>query len=269
MLIIRLIGGLGNQIFQLIAVLLFAKKYGFKKIIIDDSALGNYDAKRKNELQNFFAFNKLDLKINFRKLKITKFRIPRILPLPFSKYPFISDKNFQKIYKNPNKMFLLLDGYFQECLTQDDFNQEIMILKEILNYKLQLNADGCIIHIRGGDFVKLGWHSITPKEYYVKAIETMQNKYKQNKFYIVTDDRNYSKTILDELNITYEFIGNSIYEDFKFIGSFNHRILSASTFALWASALGINENSIVIAPKYWTPNHERKIFLPNEIRVEF
>lgn len=269
MIIIRLAGGLGNQIFQLIAGLYLAEEGNIKKILLDDSALGSYDAKRKSELQKFFAFDKLDIDINFRNLKITKFRIPKILPLSFPKYPFISDKNFQKIYKNPNKMFLFLDGYFQECLIQDDFNQEIMILKEILNYQLQLNIDGCIIHIRGGDFVKLGWDIITPKEYYIKAIETMQNKYKQNKFYIVTDDINYSKTILDELDITYEFIGNSMYEDFKLIGSFNHRILSASTFALWASALGINENSIVIAPKYWTPNHERKIFLPNEIRVEF
>jgi len=77
-------------------------------------------------------------------------------------------------------------------------------------------------------------------------------------------DKDYSETILKDLNIKYKFIGNSIL-----IGSFKYRILSSSTFSLWASALGNNDNSIVIAPKEWIPNHERKIYLPNEIRIKF
>ena len=269
MILIRLAGGLGNQIFQMGAGLLLAQKIGMRKLVMDDSSLGHYDVKRENELLNFFDFSRLDFDVEFKNLSIVKLRIPKVLPLNIAKFPFVSDKNFQTIFENPNKSFMLLDGYFQKCLTQDNFDEETSLLKNILKpHILEIN-DNCVIHIRGGDFVKLGWNSITPKEYYVKAIETMKNDYQQNKFYIVTDDREYSKTILDELVVDYEFIGNSMYEDFRLIGSFKYRILSSSTFALWASALGDNENSIVIAPKYWTPNHERNILLPNEVRIEF
>ena len=265
MLIIRLVGGLGNQIFQLTAGCLYAKKINCKKIILDDRALNNYDAKRKNELLNFFDLSKFDFEVKIESMLITKLRIPKLFPLKFSNYPFVSDKNFQKTLKKPNKSFMVLDGYFQESLTQENFNEEIQILKNIFIPNKLENKDGCVVHVRGGDFVKLGWNSITPKEYYIKAIETMQLKYNQTKFYIVTDDRIYSKSVLDNINIDYKFIGNSMYEDFHLLGSFKYRILSASTFALWASALGVNDGGgVVIAPNEFTSGIKRDFLLPNE-----
>jgi hypothetical protein len=263
MIIVRLAGGLGNQIFQLGAALLLAEKSNIKHIVIDDYALHNYEAKRKNELLNFFDFNKNDIEIKFRYNFITKLRLPKFI---VNKY-FISDKNFKIVISNPSSRFMLLDGYFQECLTQKDFNIELKLLKRIFIQNNFKEKDGCIIHIRGGDFVKLGWNSVTSKEYYKNAIQMMKNNYNQNNFYIVSDDKDYSETILKDLNIKYEFIGNSMYEDFYIIGNFKYRILSSSTFSIWASALGNNDNSIVIAPKEWIPNHKRKIYLPNEIRI--
>lgn len=268
MIIIRLAGGLGNQIFQLGAGLLLAQSSGNRILFFDDSALNKYDSKRENELLNFFDFSKLEIEIVFKKSFISSLRLPKLLPFNIQKYPFVSDKNFQTVLHAPNNSFAILDGYFQKCLTQEDFDEEVKLLKNIFTVNMVVKKDGCIIHIRGGDFVKLGWNSATPKEYYVRAIETMKVNYNQNNFYIVTDDRDYSKTILNELDLNYEFIGSNTYEDFKLIGSFNFRILSSSTFALWASALGNNKNNIVIAPKNWIPGYERKILLPNETRIE-
>lgn len=268
MILIRLAGGLGNQIFQLGAGLLLAQKTGINIIVLDDSSLGNYDSKRENELLNFFDFSKTELKIIIQSIKLTKLRIPKLFPFNISKYPFVSDRNFQTILQNSNKSFILIDGYFQKCLTQVNFNEEIGLLKNIFIQNALEQKNGCVIHIRGGDFVKLGWNSVTPKEYYQNAIEKMKDDYNQKDFYIVTDDKDYSETILKNLNIKYKFIGNSIYEDFNLLGSFQYRILSSSTFSLWASALGKNDNSIVIAPKEWIPNHERKIYLPYEERID-
>lgn len=269
MILIRLAGGLGNQIFQLGAGLLLAKKSSINKVVLDDSALENYDAQRNNELLNFFDFSKFDIECIFQNNIFAKFRFPKILPLGFGQYPFVNDKNFQKILQNPNKTLMIIDGYFQECLTQEVFDNEIELLKKIFKKDSTQVNDGCVIHIRGGDFVRLSWHSITPKEYYRTAIEKMKYYYDQKKFYIVTDDRKYSNSILKNLDIDYEFIGGSMQKDFYSIGSFQYRVLSSSTFALWASVLGDNEHSVVIAPKEWIPSHERRIYLPNEIRIEF
>jgi len=268
-MIISLRGGLGNQIFQLGAGLLLGQNALMEEIILDDSALGKYKTKRENELLKFFDLTKIESKVEFKNSILSKFRIPKIAPFNFTKYPFVSDKNFQTILLNPNKNLLLLDGYFQEYLTQENFDEEIRLLKKLYIKNEIGQRDGCVIHIRGGDFVKLGWNSVTPKQYYESAIKMMSEKYDINKFYIVTDDKEYSTSILNEFNIDYEFIGGSMEEDFYLISLFQKRILSSSTFALWASALGDNEDSMVIAPEYWTPDRKREIFLPNEIRIAF
>ena len=267
MIIVRLAGGLGNQIFQLVAGLLMASKVKHTRIILDDSALNSYDTKRENKLLSFFDLTKLEVEINFRNSIFTKSRLPKILPLKFSKYPFVSDKNFSTILQNSNQQFLLFDGYFQTCLSQKNFNSEIEILKNILLQTKIEKKYGCVIHVRGGDFVKLGLDGVTPKEYYVKAINIMKHRYLVHNFFIVTDDREYAKTVFKDVCFDYEFIGNSIEEDFYLIGLFEKRILSSSTFAFWASALADNDKSVVIAPEYWNPNSKRYIKLPNEIRL--
>jgi hypothetical protein len=267
MTLIRLAGGLGNQIFQVVAGLLLISNIKSTKITFDDSALNLYDAKRENDLLRFFDFTKLGIEINFCNSIFTKSRLSRVLPLKFSKSPLVSDKNFQKILKNPNKKFLLLDGYFQKSLTQEIFDTEVKILKDILIQKDLEKKDGCVVHIRGGDFVRLGWNSVCSKEYYVKSINIMKEKYTIKKFFLVTDDREYSRSVFKDVNFDYEFIGSNIEEDFYLIGLFEKRILSSSTFAFWASALADNDKSVVIAPEYWSPNSRREIRLPNEIRI--
>jgi len=269
MIVIRLAGGLGNQIFQLGVGLLFAKRSRIKKIIIDNSSLKSYKTKRECELLKFFDFSKLCMDIELKNLLITKLRLPKFFPIKMSKYPFVGDKNFTIVMKNPNKKNLFLDGYFQHVISQDEFDEILNILRIIFIKKsVDSEITGCAVHIRGSDFVKLGWNSVTPKAYYKKAINLMSHRYKQNKFYIFTDDKGYSKNTLEDLNILYEFSRGTIYEDFYSLGSFKYRILSSSTFALWASALGDNVDSVVIAPKYWIPNKVRKILLPKEIRID-
>jgi len=270
-IIIRLAGGLGNQIFQLGAGLLIAQKNNTSEILLDESSLKKYNVKRNNELLRFFDFNNKRLRIRGRKIffLFSQLRIPVLFPLQLKRYPFASDKNFQTILKYPSKSIILLDGYFQECLTQDNFNEEIDILRSIFKEKLySVNNSGCVVHIRGGDFLKLGWDSITPKEYYYDAIYRMATNFKINRFYIVTDDKKYSIKLLDGLDFKYQFIGGNMLDDFYLFGNFKYRILSSSTFALWASVLG-SEDAYVIAPQFWRPNKKRIIYLPNEKRIDF
>jgi hypothetical protein len=270
MIVIRLIGGLGNQIFQVGAALLLASKSGENRIIIDDSFLNSYDSKRKNELLEFFNFEKLDIEIIFKKSYLVKFRIPKVLPLKLIFWPFISDSNFQFTLKNQRKQFLLLDGYFQWILLQKDFNEIVNILKTIFikNDTSIINSNYCVVHIRGGDFVKLGWNVLTPESYYIESINFMKEKHDINNFVIVTDDEVYAKSVLCNLKFNFDFISSDIKTDFYTISKYSNRILSASTFALWASSLGKNEEGIVIAPAYWFPNKKREINLPNEIKIK-
>lgn len=266
-LIIRLAGGLGNQIFQFAAGLLLAKQHNIRTIQLDDSALGNYSVQRESVLMNFFNTSNFNGEVFFKRSRLAKFRIPRIMPTKFYKFAFVSDTNFQKMLTNfNNAVFFYLDGYFQKSLNQMNLETETDILRSLLKCEYQSKA-GCIIHIRGGDFIKLGWNKIASDTYYEKAIHLMITQYNQRDFSIVTDDKAYAKKFFTKINIPYKIIGGNMEEDFKLIGEYHYRILSSSTFAFWASLLGINKNSIVIAPKFWSPDNQRNLLLENEIDI--
>lgn len=262
MMILRLAGGLGNQITQLGAALLLSDRVKCKTIIIDDSGLSSYKEKHVNQLINYFDFTKLDINIVFKRLLITKSRLPRLLVFNLPNYPLISDKNFQTALKSKSKYFWM-DDYFGSCLTQQDVNDEVKLLKPIFIQKNTLK-DGCVIHIRGGDYLKFGGGEVASPAFYKKAINKMQKNYSIKKFYVVTNDKEYSNSILK--NIDFSFIGGDMKEDFYLIGQFNFRILSSSSFASWASVLGVNSvDGAVISPKEWMPGIKRSSRLPNEI----
>ena len=261
MLIIRLAGGLGNQIFQLGSALLLAKANKINKIGVDLSGLQAYKAKHINQLPIFFDFKNIDVTVEMRKFSICKLRLPRLLSFTSSKLSLVNDNNFEKILKKKSK-FLLLDGYFQTCHNQESFDNQLKILKPFFNNQALSHNDGCIIHIRGGDFVAFWKTYESDKAFYINAIKKMKNDCGTKKFYVVTDDKNYANIVLKDVN--FSFIGGGFKEDFYLIGQYKHRILSSSSFALWASALSNNNASHVLVPKEFTPGVFRDFLLPNE-----
>jgi hypothetical protein len=201
------------------------------------------------------------------------YRIPKIFSFNFPFNFFIGDNNFKySNYQNNLPRILYLDGYFQHCLEQETFNAIKLLLLQIKknnphNLYCHIKSQA-VIHIRGGDFLKLNWNTVASKKYYLDAMKFMQKNHRVEKFIVVTDDRAYSDTILNKSEFFIEYSNGNLEEDFYLIGSHDKRILSNSTFSLWASELGRNsEETLVIAPKLWTPNKKRIIKLTKEINI--
>lgn len=267
--VVRLAGGLGNQFFQFGMALLLSSKAYHKVIVLDDYALSSYKVGRNFELSRFIDFSKSDTQIILQRQLLARLRIPRVLTFksPFS--PFVNDNNFRFIIDCEKSQYRLLDGYFQD-LRQWDFEGIVSLLKPLSYSRLTevktLGSEVCVIHIRGGDFIELGWSEITPYQYYMDAMNVMHDTYNINSFLVVTDDKIYAKNLISSTKFNIEIMSNSIDEDFWTIASYSKRILSASTFSLWASALGKNDVSgVVIAPEYFSPAIKRKFSLQNEI----
>ena len=97
-----------------------------------------------------------------------------------------------------------MDDYFGSCLTQQDVNDEIKLLKPIFIQK-KSPKEGCVIHIRGGDYLEFGGGEVSSPVFYRKAINKMRKDYDVEKFYVVTNDQKYSSSILK--NIDFSFVG--------------------------------------------------------------
>jgi hypothetical protein len=125
----------------------------------------------------------------------------------------------------------------------------------------ELDDDTCIIHIRGGDFMRSS--AVLGSEYYQRGVKYMLEQNSNMKFAIVTDDVNYANRLLPEIPIiggsatnTHDknkaghHIGGPIWMDWLILNKCKNAIISASSFSFWP--IWLNSDIInVIAPMYW------------------
>lgn len=157
-----------------------------------------------------------------------------------------------------------IDGNFQSLKYLHGLEScifEWLQIKSNKNQNINIDENACLIHVRGGDY--LATSSALPASYYKNAIKHMLSINPNVIFYAVTDDLQYCRKLLpnvqiigstpsnkvDNLRATHH-LGGSIMEDFLLINSSKYLIISSSTFSFWATFLNKN-NPFVIAPKYW------------------
>ena len=273
MLFSRMVGGLGNQLFQTAAFLKYRRNK--EKVII--SFLGDiHIPKRLNCLNSIFEIPNWLYFDNSKKLNLlTKFFARSSAGLRFGSYlPLvgINDRNFYYEKSNfLNQRILFLDGYFNQYWTYSNLNTlfKIFRLKPInLNeQQLKLCNQNVIIHIRGGDFISIKKLNICKVDYYKNSIKYALSKGLKN-FIVISEDQTYSKEIIKELkkcfaNLQISLLkSTSIENDFNIIRSSKLAILSNSTFSWWASFLS-NTKKEFLVPSNFSSNQNR-IILPNE-----
>ena len=153
------------------------------------------------------------------------------------------DKSIFKIKDNT-----LIKGLFQSekyLLPNRDIINEFIKIKP-KDYVPQNWDRICILNIRGGEY-KRHRELILPKSYWVNAIKNMKKRNPNLKFRIVTDDKNYAKKLLPNI----EIIGGNISSDFYALYKARFLIISNSSFSYFPIMLG-EKPDYVIAPLYWS-----------------
>jgi len=278
MLFSRMVGGLGNQLFQLAACLKYRNNN--EKVII--SFLGNIHKPKRNsclssifEKPNWLYFdNSSDLDC------LAKFVAKQSAALRFGSYlPLISinDRNFlSKSSRRYVKNIRFLDGYFNQKWTFNSLNNAFgsLDLKTILLNKenIQICNNDVVIHIRGGDFLNISHLNICQLQYYLEAISYLNDK-GHNSFKVISEDQRYANEIIQKIkskhtNIKISLIpSNTIQKDFNIIRSSKLAILSNSTFSWWASFFSKSKKEFIVPSNFSTK--EKRIVLPYETTINF
>lgn len=268
MIVIKISGGLGNQMFQ----------YAFSLPFISRGEIVKYDLSYYNT--NIYC-RSFELSKVFQEIEI-KIAEPRDI-FYFIKSSF--DSNNKKKYElrdcrthyiepkdcefSFNRELLHLAnayivGYFQNENYFKDYYLEIMHLfkfrdipeEDIDNFKiLQLinSTKSVAVHIRRGDYLNSKFHIALPLSYYKQAINIIRSKVKNPTFFIFSDDLLYvTNYFVDEdmIIVPYNQISDS-YKDLQLMSLCQHNIIANSTFSWWATWLNTNRNNITIAPKTW------------------
>ena len=273
MLFSRMVGGLGNQLFQTAALLKYRRHK--EKVIV--SFLGEiHIPKRVNCLSSIFEIPDWLYFDNSRKLNfLTKLFARSSAGLRFGSYlPFvgINDRNFND--KNSNfssRKFLFLDGYFNQDWDYEKLQSLFSMLKlrkiKMNKERLKICDQNVVIHIRGGDFLSINNLNICKLAYYKNSIEYCISRGSKN-FMVICEDQIYGKKLIKELKNYFNDLqisilkSDSIKNDFNIIRSSKLAILSNSTFSWWASFLSNSKKEFLVP--YNFSIEEKRIILPCE-----
>jgi len=269
MIVVKMWGGLGNQLFQFAFGYAMAKKYQ-EELYLDISFYKKHQYKyvgyREFELDNLMCpidiKDDLPLSIRF----IESFVVNRIIrrwkgTISFS----LGDVNYVKEKKHifmtdvPYKKEKLnyYDGYWQSGLYFDDYKAEldelfkpnIEIPKEVKEFlELIKETDNSVsVHIRKGDFGgKIGY--AVENEYYLRAIDYIKQNIDNPEFFVFSDDVSWVKDNIpfgQEPHFVNYKVDNGAIMDLLCMSKCKHGIMSASTFSWWGNW---NKEGVVIVP---------------------
>lgn len=266
MIITKLNGGIGNQLFQYAA----GKNLAIKNNTILKLDLSDYDKidprYRHYDLNSFNIEEKIATEEDMEKIQ--KKGISKFLEifLPYFKRTLIKyhgydfDPDFFKIKDN-----VILDGYWQSekyfIDSADAIRKEFTLKNEPGTRAKEMaekivNAESVSLHIRRGDYLSGKFSSIYPvlaTDYYLQAINLIAEKTDNPVFFIFSDDIEWVK---NNLKISYpgEYVSdNNIkdYEEIILMSKCRHNIIANSSFSWWGAWLNSNPEKIVIAPEKW------------------
>ncbi len=269
MIVVKLMGGLGNQLFQYAFGRCLATQWNTDLVLDLDFLLDRTE--RENFVYREFDLDLFNLKPyhffdNSIKSKVYKKSIFKKPILEFKEQGF----NFTKLPNNYKKRDLYIDGYWQSFKYFEEIATELkMELKfknpltenqSKLSEKIKITNSVCV-NFRRTDFVTIPsaiqTHGVPSLEYYYKAIELVKNKVGEDiEIFVFSDDVDWCKTHF-KLDEPIHFVSHELYKGDRFSAYLQlmtlckHFIIPNSTFGWWAAWLADNNDKLVVTPEQW------------------
>lgn len=276
MVIVKLMGGLGNQLFQYAAAKKIAINNKTELVIDSNTGFVNDPFKREYSL-NKFNIDSKTLNYNLIYLKLIEFPfinyVLNILIKVFSinRLHLRESQDYcfdEKIIKFKSKKNIYLEGYFQSEKYFKDIEKEILTLFEfkikfsakVLNLLDKINnSESVSIHLREYDEMfknkTENIYDFNRKQYYEKAILKIKKKINNPVFFIFSDNIKWAKNLINLQGFEVSYVSDrkslTQFDDLFLIKSCKHNIIANSSFSWWGAWLNLNPNKIIISPKVW------------------
>lgn len=274
MVIVKIIGGLGNQLFQYAFSKALENRTGFK--VYHDVEDFSTDYKlRKISLQHF------NVKINYadkdQSDQLKSAYNKALFKMHLISNGFLVKEKNLKYYAEQPYLFnevafslnngLYLNGYWQSekyfSAIKDVIRSDFEILTPPSEGNLKFldlieGSNAVSLHIRRGDYIsnpsanKI--YNICSLSYYESAMNYIAERVTDPVFFVFSDDMEWVKNNLRsrfKIVLVDENDGESAYEDLRLMNKCQHNIIANSTFSWWGAWLNNNADKIVISPQSW------------------
>ncbi|HSW15808.1 MAG TPA: alpha-1,2-fucosyltransferase [Ramlibacter sp.] len=267
MIVSRLIGGLGNQMFQYAAGRALAHRRGVP-FGVDRRAFAEYKTHAFG--LDCFEAALVDPAPSQLPGAVNETRLNRLLR-PFMRAPF-------KLYTERAFIFdpavadlpdgVYLDGYWQsekyfsDCadLVRADFTVRHAPSAENQRWLQAIGESNSVsLHIRRGDYVTnaaaAAVHGACEPAYYQRAIEHVRRASgAEPTAFVFSDDPDWVAANLQlscEMRLVRHNDATTNYEDLRLMSACRHHVIANSSFSWWGAWLDPRPDAIVVAPQRW------------------
>lgn len=271
MIISRIYGGIGNQLFQYAAGRYISDPLG----TIPKLDINEYNLKYVKGTKRTFGIHELNLPwrpLSKNEKKIASLYHNRITRKIFSNWPWELTREkqayrLQDISGKSNKD-IYLDGYWQ-CFDYAKFvipeiSGKMHQMYESMPPEIRQLADkmgknnSVSVHFRRGDYANdekiSSIHGIMNNNYYRNAIDHICERFTDVKFYIFSDEPDWVKSNFSH-KCKFHYVENQKlfpdYYDLVLMSMCKHNIIANSSFSWWGAALNSSKNKQVIYPSQW------------------
>lgn len=281
MILLRLMGGLGNQMFQYAFAYNLANN-GKVELKVDDTLLLDRSLPDEVVTHRTLVLNKIfDIDIHLANKQDIEYFNGRTYPSligklynkclwQFKRHKLIIEKSREfdaELLKLKDDVCLV--GSFQSELyfkhSSSAIQQVFRFRKNVLPISIKLgdmlaSTNSIAIHVRRGDYVSSPLYSdiigTLPMSYYDEAIEMMKRKVSLPTFFVFSDDINWCKKEFEKYQIPMVYVDDEHAGEYagnylQLMTLCKHFIISNSTFAWWGAWLSKHEHKTVIAPNKW------------------
>jgi len=275
MIIVRITGGLGNQMFQYATARSLAKYRGclFKLDISscneDKLRQLKYKLNKLNIIEDLASEQEISLLKN-KKAKSPRKLIHRIIrDLMIKKIKHFREVDcfrFDKMLYKTNLPLYIQGGfvshkYFDKY--RDILVKELAVKDDLMgkNKDFATHISSCnsvSVHVRRGDYVfdetANKKNGLLALDYYERANDIIKSKIDNPVFFVFSNDKKWVAENF-KLNCQTIFVDHNNaefgYEDMRLMSLCKSNIIANSTFSWWGAYLNLNPEKIVIAPENW------------------
>lgn len=284
MIVVKIKGGLGNQMFEYAMARKLQLDLGIDRLILDTTVV-DADELRDFGLDCFLL--RENVEITGSGIEDAGFRIREETAKKLVRY-FVAgrreevaayrEKKLEKLFyllgivqkdhcAGTTSHFLLkfhrniyMNGWFQEAKEiapiRDVLLEDFKIVREMPDgirdiEKKIMETESVCVHIRRGDYVANSQFGVCTEAYYTAAMREMAERLEHPAFYIFSDDIGDVKRMKFDFPVVYEDRSSCDYEGLYLMSKCRHFIMSNSTFSWWGQFLSENVEKTVIAPKRW------------------
>lgn len=281
----RLIGGLGNQLFQYAAARRIALKNGLS-IKLDVLGFAAYK-RRPYALAPFRIVQQFATPEEIQRLKRSRLGLLVQRVWPHAEVTHVQERHF---HLDPRarevRSGVYMAGYWQ---SEKYFHDVADVIRAEFTVDAPPNAEnarilrliqGCnsvAVHVRRGDYITNPrarlLHGGCTLEYYGRALSEILGRVGRPHFFVFSDDPEWARTHLVIRRPVFFVDHNGPaqpHEDLRLLGSCRHHIIANSTFSWWGAWLGAHPDQVVIAPDRWfaSGRHDtRDLYPPDWVRI--